>query len=175
MESVWHFFSTFAANNPKLRLNMKKTLFLLAALLPLSLSAQDEEGWSHDGLTGFNLSQTSFTNWSEGGENTVADNVYLNYSLNYKKGKLSWTNDLGANYGQNFTDDNGWRKSLDNINLASKFGHQITEKLYYAALLDFKSQFAEVQTNTVKVGDSMLEMKVGDQTLTFVRFATIRN
>ena len=143
MESVWHFFSTFAANNPKLRLNMKKTLFLLAALLPLSLSAQDEEGWSHDGLTGFNLSQTSFTNWSEGGENTVADNVYLNYSLNYKKGKLSWTNDLGANYGQNFTDDNGWRKSLENINLASKFGHQITEKLYYAALLDFKSQFAD--------------------------------
>ena len=40
---------------------------------------------------------------------------------------------------------------------------------------EFKSQFAEVQTNTVKVGDSMLEMKVGDQTLTFVRFATIRN
>lgn len=122
---------------------MKKALFLLAALLPLTLVAQEEEeGWSHKGLTGFNLSQTSFTNWSAGGENTVADNIYLNGSLNYKKDKLSWTNDLSANYGQNFTDNTGWRKSIDNLNFASKLGHQITEKLFYAALLDFKSQLA---------------------------------
>ena len=122
---------------------MKKALFLLAALLPLTLVAQEEEeGWSHKGLTGFNLSQTSFTNWSAGGENTVADNIYFNGSLNYKKDKLSWTNDLSANYGQNFTDNTGWRKSIDNLNFASKLGHHITEKLFYAALLDFKSQLA---------------------------------
>ena len=123
---------------------MNKTLLLLAALLPLSLAAQEEEeGWTHDGLAGFNLSQTSFTNWSEGGQNTVADNVYLNGSLNYKKDKLSWTNDLSVNYGQNFTEEGGWRKSLDNINFASKLGHQINDKFYYAALLDFKSHMAD--------------------------------
>ena len=109
-------------------------------MLPLSLCAQEEEGWNHNGLTGITFSQTSFTNWSEGGENTIADNVYLNASLNYKKDKLSWTNDLKINYGQNYTDNNGWRKNLDNIDFASKLGHQITDKLYYAALLDFKSQ-----------------------------------
>ena len=122
---------------------MKKALFLLAALLPLTLVAQEEEGWSHNGLAGFNLSQTAFTNWSAGGENTVADNIYFNGSLNYKKDKLSWTNDLSANYGQNFTDNTGWRKSIDNLNFASKLGHQITETVYYAALLDFKSQMAD--------------------------------
>ena len=119
---------------------MKKIIFVLAALLPLGLSAQEEEGWNHNGLTGITFSQTSFTNWSEGGENTIADNVYLNASLNYKKDKLSWTNDLKINYGQNYTDNNGWRKNLDNIDFASKLGHQITDKLYYAALVDFKSQ-----------------------------------
>jgi hypothetical protein len=122
---------------------MKKAFFLLAALLPLTLVAQEEEGWSHNGLAGFNLSQTAFTNWSAGGENTVADNIYFNGSLNYKKDKLSWTNDLSANYGQNFTDNTGWRKSIDNLNFASKLGHQITETVYYAALLDFKSQLAD--------------------------------
>ena len=122
---------------------MKKAFFLLAALLPLTLVAQEEEGWSHNGLAGFNLSQTAFTNWSAGGENTVADNIYFNGSLSYKKDKLSWTNDLSANYGQNFTDNNGWRKSIDNLNFASKLGHQITETVYYAALLDFKSQLAD--------------------------------
>ena len=40
---------------------------------------------------------------------------------------------------------------------------------------DFNSQFAETETNTVKVGDSMLEMSQGDQTITFMRFATIKN
>jgi len=122
---------------------MKKAFFLLAAMLPLTLVAQEEEGWSHNGLAGFNLSQTAFTNWSAGGENTVADNIYFNGSLNYKKDKLSWTNDLSANYGQNFTDNTGWRKSIDNLNFASKLGHQITETVYYAALLDFKSQMAD--------------------------------
>ena len=122
---------------------MKKAFFLLAALLPLTLVAQEEEeGWSHNGLAGFNLSQTAFTNWSAGGENTVADNIYFNGSLNYKKDKLSWTNDLSANYGQNFTQNTGWRKSIDNLNFASKLGHQINETVYYAALLDFKSQLA---------------------------------
>ena len=123
---------------------MKKAFFLLAALLPLTLVAQEEEeGWSHNGLAGFNLSQTAFTNWSAGGENTVADNIYFNGSLNYKKDKLSWTNDLSANYGQNFTQNTGWRKSIDNLNFASKLGHQINETVYYAALLDFKSQLAD--------------------------------
>ena len=122
---------------------MKKAFFLLAAMLPLTLVAQEEEGWSHNGLAGFNLSQTAFTNWSAGGENVVSDNIYFNGSLNYKKDKLSWTNDLSANYGQNFTQNTGWRKSIDNLNFASKFGHQITETVYYAALLDFKSQLAD--------------------------------
>ena len=40
---------------------------------------------------------------------------------------------------------------------------------------EFKSQFAEVQTNDVKVGDAMLEMTVDGQTINFVRFATIKN
>ena len=122
---------------------MKRNLLLLAVLLPISLQAQEaEEGWNHNGLAGITFSQTTSTNWSEGGENTIADNAFLNGSLNYKKDKVSWTNDLVINYGQTYTDIYGWRKNLDNLNFASKFGHQITEKLYYAALLDFKSQVA---------------------------------
>ena len=119
---------------------MKKTLFFLAALLPLSLSAQEESAWSHSGLAGINFSQTSFTNWSEGGENSIATNVYFNGSLNYKEGKNAWDNDLSANYGLNYTDATKWRKNIDNLNLSSKFGRQISDKLYYAALLDFKTQ-----------------------------------
>jgi len=40
---------------------------------------------------------------------------------------------------------------------------------------EFKAQFAEPETNTVKIGESSLEMTQGDQTLNFMRFATIKN
>lgn len=40
---------------------------------------------------------------------------------------------------------------------------------------EFKAQFAEAETNTVKVTDSMLEMNDGERALTFTRFATIQN
>ena len=40
---------------------------------------------------------------------------------------------------------------------------------------DFKAQFAEPETNTVKVGDSSLEMIAEGKTLTFARFATIKD
>ena len=105
--------------------------------------AQEETPWVHSGITGINFSQTSFTNWSEGGDNSVASNAYLNGSLNYKKDKISWTNDLSINYGQNNTKMTGWRKNIDNLNFASKFGQQMTEKVYYAALLDFKTQMTD--------------------------------
>lgn len=129
---------------------MKKGLFFLVALLPLSLAAQEESqsAWSHSGLAGLNFSQTSFTNWSEGGENSMAGNVYFNGSLNYKEGKNAWDNDLSANYGLNYTEATQWRKNIDNLNFSSKFGRQITEKLYYSALFDFKTQMGNGYTYT---------------------------
>lgn len=39
----------------------------------------------------------------------------------------------------------------------------------------FREQFSKVETNTVKVGESSLEMTDGEETLTFARFATIQN
>lgn len=110
----------------------------------LSAFAQEEpvSYWSHNGLTGINFSQSTFSNWSQGGENSLAGNIYLNGSLNYKKDNTSWTNDLIANFGMIYTQANDWRKNIDNLNLASKFGTKMTDKLDLAALLDFRTQMA---------------------------------
>ena len=40
---------------------------------------------------------------------------------------------------------------------------------------EFKAQFDTVETNTIKVSDSSLEMKDGEQTWMFTRFAAINN
>ena len=137
---------------------MKFRLLLIATLFSITLFAQEktEEAkspWSYKGITGLNFSQTSFTNWSEGGENSVAGNVYLNASLNYVHNKVSWTNDLSTNFGMYYTTENNWRKNIDNINFASKYGRSISKALYYAALLDFKTQFANGYNYAVSTTD----------------------
>ena len=40
---------------------------------------------------------------------------------------------------------------------------------------EFKAQFDSVETNTIKVSDSTLEMRDGEQAWMFTRFATINN
>ncbi len=125
---------------------MKLKVLFITVLISISAIAQEnnQKGpWTHSGITGLNFSQTSFTHWSEGGENSISGNAYFNGSLNYAKGNNSWTNDLSANYGLYYTDNNGWRKNLDNLNFSSKFGRKISDKLFYAALLDFKTQFTD--------------------------------
>lgn len=126
---------------------MKSKFLLFFMMAPLMAAlAQEAEAeksyWSHNGLTGINASQSSFSNWSAGGENSISGNVYFNGSLQYKKDKVSWTNDLNANFGLFYTEANAWRKNMDNLNFASKYGREMTKSLYYAALVDFKTQFA---------------------------------
>ena len=57
-------------------------LMILFAALATIVSAQtDDKGykegaWVLKGVTGVNMSQTAMTNWSAGGENSVAGNAY---------------------------------------------------------------------------------------------------
>lgn len=150
----------------------KWQVLLLASCLSLLAMAQEEakSPWSYNGLTGLNLSQTSLTNWAEGGENSTSGNLYFNGSLNYVKDNVSWTNDLNANFGLLRTQSQAdWRKNMDNLNFASKYGRTLFGVLYYAALLDFKTQFAPgydyVATPKKKLSDFMtpayLNLSVG--------------
>ena len=97
----------------------------------------------------------------------VATNIELKGSYKLEGDQLTLTPNMDT-----------YKTELLNISMNGHVTEDATVKSQIIQMLnsdEFKSQFAEVQTNTVKVGDAMLEMKVGDQTLTFVRFATIRN
>ncbi|MBP5171445.1 MAG: DUF3078 domain-containing protein [Bacteroidales bacterium] len=123
---------------------MKRLFVTMAALAAFVGLYAEDNGWNHNGMVGVNASQTSFTNWSAGGENSVSGNAYFNGSLSFKSDKASWTNDLDANFGMVNTESLGWRKNVDNLHFASKYGRNIGDKghFYYAGLLDFKTQFA---------------------------------
>ena len=132
-----------------------KKLFIAFSLLALSVgqvAAQTDSiptevpapapAWKFSGVSGLNLAQTSLTNWAAGGENSVAWNLYLNASANYKKGDWSWDNALITDFGKTFTTSNKWLKSVDKLNFSTKVGRNISKHWSISALGDFLTQFA---------------------------------
>lgn len=125
---------------------MKKGLVLTLALACSGIalaeeSVEETKLWTIKGVTGINMSQTSFVNWSAGGDNTIALNAFLNVGAHYKKDKYVWDNDLSLEYGNTYTKSNSWVKSVDKFEFASKFGYEVASKWYLSALVDLKTQF----------------------------------
>ena len=128
-----------------------KKLFIAFSLLALTVgqvvaqtdgAPTETPSWKISGVSGLNLSQTSLTNWAAGGENSVAWNLYLNASANYKKDSWSWDNALITDFGKTFTTSNKWLKSIDKLNLSTKIGRSLSKHWSVSALGDFLTQFA---------------------------------
>ncbi|MDR2935906.1 MAG: DUF3078 domain-containing protein [Rikenellaceae bacterium] len=132
---------------------MNRRILLIALLLvagiragaqtPDAQTAKDTSYWKLTGITGLNFSQAALVNWSAGGENSMALNVYLNGSLNYARDKWAWDNTLVLEFGETYAEEYDWRKNADKIAFTSKLGYQINKKWYYSLLGDFNSQFAK--------------------------------
>lgn len=99
------------------------------------------KGWKTGAVVGATLSQTSLTNWSAGGQNSLSINGLFSAFANYKKDKTAWDNSLDVGYGllkQGAKSD--FMKTDDRFDLLSKYGRQAGKSFYYAALLNFKTQ-----------------------------------
>lgn len=127
---------------------MKRLLLILVLIASVStIYAQDDKEelvdgkWNLKGVTGLNLSQTSVSNWSAGGENSMAGTLYLNGSLVRKSGNWLWSNALALEYGLTNTKSLGTRKSNDKIDFTTQLGYSTNNKWYYTVMGDFKSQF----------------------------------
>ncbi len=103
-------------------------------------SADTTTGWKKGGLFAVNLAQTSLTNWAAGGQKSVAINGIFSRFANLKGEKFTWDNSLDIGYGVLKQGDEGYRKTDDKIDFLSKYGRQAFKNLYYAGLLNFKTQ-----------------------------------
>ncbi len=127
--------------------SMKKVfLIALAILFSLSVSvAQDADTsyWKTGGVFNANFSNTGFSDyWQGGGINSVTVIGLLNVNANYKKDKASWENTLDLAFGNSRQGDKPFLKADDRIDLNSKFGYGLSEKLSMSSLLNFRTQFA---------------------------------
>ena len=124
---------------------MKKCIFVLL-MIPIILFSQEKpdtiKSWHYGGLVSLNFSQISLSNWAAGGRSSTAGVGIFRVFANYKRDNRLWENSLDMGYGLIKEQNNEAVKSDDRFELNSKYGIKKTEKLYYSALFNFKTQFA---------------------------------
>lgn len=102
---------------------------LLLLLVTSFTSAQEKDkpkyGWQKEMAAGVNLTQTSFDNWEQGGENTFA--WQLNYAFKFvnNQEKSTWANSGKFNYGMTRVGNESAKKSIDEIKLESVLTYKI--------------------------------------------------
>lgn len=123
---------------------MKKIFVVLVIFFSNYVLAQETKTlspWKHSGTSYLNLTQSSFSNWSAGGENSIAIGVgFNNIRLNYSKQKVAWENGLTLGYGLLYQGSKR-SKTNDVIDFFSKFGYKAFGKFNYATMITFKTQF----------------------------------
>jgi len=161
---------------------LKRSLIILAGMcLTITIHAQgnltDEEKkkfengigpeqaktdtiWKLGGTAGLNISQSYFSNWAAGGQNTFSFTALTSLFAKYNKGKHSWETTLDMAYGQLSQGDKDPIKTDDRFDLTSKYGIQAKNPhWYYSVLFNFRTQFAPGYE--IEDGDE-LEPKISD-------------
>jgi len=64
--------------------------------------------WIPKGTAGFNLSQIAFSDWSQGGENSITYSLVGNFGISHETAHDVFKNSLKATYGQTKINDNSF-------------------------------------------------------------------
>ena len=102
------------------------------------------EGWQNSGKTTFLINQTAFSNWTSGGESSIAATLSVDYNLNYYKNGWSWDTKMLGSFGVNKNSDSKFFKKIDDrIEINSVMGKKFIEKFSFSSFLNFKTQFSK--------------------------------
>lgn len=99
--------------------------------------------WVFKGDMGLNLSQNAQTNWSAGGESSIAGNAILNLNATYNKNRHKWVSNLNTEYGLTWTPSNKLNKTVDKLIVNTQYGYALDKKDHWfiSAEADFRTQY----------------------------------
>lgn len=103
-----------------------KFLYVLLSLVFLSTTtqaddAQPQYGWNTKMVFSLSLTQASFSNWTKGGENSLAWQTKINSQFTNNQEAYNWDNKAKFTFGQSKVGDTGTRKTADEIKLETVF------------------------------------------------------
>jgi len=131
---------------------MKKLLFVLILFI-ISTRANAQEtiivpdslsGWSYSWVAGLNGSQAAYSNWSQGGVNSIAVSGNSSFTTKHRKGRFSYGFLIAARYGKSKTENQGVRKTADRFVIKNRFLYDLlkTDGVYSAYVnINFRTQF----------------------------------
>jgi len=99
-------------------------------------------GWHKEMVGAVNLTQTNFSNWTQGGENSFAWQLNLNFRFENDRKKTNWANSGKFTYGATKIGDQDFRKSNDEIKLESVLIYKLNTHVNPFFAVTGETQFA---------------------------------
>lgn len=99
-------------------------------------------GWTHSIITGLNLTQVSFKDWTQGGENALAYTLWLKGGSALDEEKFNWANNFRFAFGQTRLANQGLRKTDDEIYFESLLIYKMGIHINPYASATLRTQFA---------------------------------
>lgn len=123
--------------------------FIFLISLTVMLQAQTEQtppssplsAWTHTVVAGLTLTQVSYSDWAQGGENALAYTTTLDGKSVHDLEKTNWSNTYKLAYGQTRLGSKGLRKTDDKIELESVLTYKMGTYVNPYTSATFKSQF----------------------------------
>ena len=109
-------------------------LFILLLFFSTVTTAKSNEEkkdtlWTPGGVVGLNLSQIAFSNWTQGGDNSLSFTIFSNLKLDYIGMPWKWTNSLKLTYGRSKIGNQGYRTNDNEIYYESVLIHRLGWKV----------------------------------------------
>lgn len=115
------------------------------------------EGWDMRWVGGLNGSQASYSNWSQGGVNTISVAASTVFDLKYRKDRFAYAFSTNLKYGKARIEDDGTRKTDDRIAVNNKFNYLFNNENWSAfGNVNFSTQFDKGFNYNVPDGDPPL-------------------
>ena len=133
----------------RLKINITHLLtFLCLTNLLFSQSNDIPEKWKNSGNALFLINQSSFSNWTSGGQSSVSGTLKIDYNFNYSDNGWDWDTKVISNFGLNKISGSDFLKKTDdrieiNSVLGKKFNNDIIGRWSYSSFFNFQTQFAK--------------------------------
>ena len=126
---------------------MKKLLLVALLLGFLTANSQNDTirlgNWTIMGKASLNFSQSYFSNWSAGGENSLTTIGRYTMTADYLKGKHSFINWLDLSLGYSIIGDDKPMKTDDKIEYIPGYLYELKQHWYFSVMGKFRTQFTK--------------------------------
>ena len=106
------------------------------------------EKWKNSGNALFLVNQSSFSNWTSGGQSSISGTLKIDYNFNFSDNGWDWDTKVISNFGLNKISGSDFLKKTDdrieiNSVLGKKFNNDIIGRWSYSSFFNFQTQFAK--------------------------------